>query len=80
MFVAGRTERHGGLRLDGLSTPERFALLMSEQVSRTLFCRTSMLNHRDAGLEGERAVKCSGKNTIVFAHGSLRGLARMSGP
>ena len=35
---------------------ERFTLLMSERISRTLFFCTSILNRRHAGLEGGSSV------------------------
>jgi hypothetical protein len=51
---------------------ERFILLMAERISRTLFCCTSIVNCRHAGLEGGSSVEGSCSKTAVFAHGSLR--------
>src|ERR671931_2289244 len=45
---------------------------MSARISRTLFFRTSILNRRDVGWEGERAVKGACGKTAVFAHAPSR--------
>jgi hypothetical protein len=39
-----------------------------------------MLHQRDTMWEGNRATKDGFEKTVVFAHGSSMGLAKMSGP
>jgi hypothetical protein len=49
---------------------ERFTLLISERIFRTLFFYTSIVNRRHAGLEGGSNVQGSYEKTVVFPHGA----------
>src|SRR5262245_45720415 len=51
---------------------ERFILLMAERISRTLFCCTSIVNRRHAGLEGGSSVERSCRKTAVMSHAPFR--------
>ena len=50
---------------------------MAEQISRTLFFCTSMLNRRHAGWERERSMEGPCRKAAVFAHGSADDCVRL---